>query len=1186
MDPNSSLRKICLVENVVEISSDKVEGSGDWDSPEYQDTANSGGEKETKAMVFHKMDTKEIRDRFVAPCFVNGLEAYDGEINLGIEENMISNEYAVKLCLEHKVKIGNKIVKKELIVALRCKIYFVKFIINPDEDDVEPEVIFRRSFLQEVRPVLETMAYHDKYKKVLDEIWKDKVEFDEMIMKEEEEAIKKVKGEALKEKDDPGAFIFPIRLEGQVNANALADTRLDINTMPYRIYEQLGREEMKKVEVTTLIAKFLILDIPIDHDAPIVVGWGFLCMIGGIVNTQERLFSTFDGYCHQTFHAARSDVMRNAESDSDDEEEYEIKGNKFGAPIYGPKPAPYLNCNNLAERSLEEETMLKPDHRDPNALDNLKPWKKCCFHKFTMSFCYGEVATMRRSLVNWDVLNEMGCDREIDDMLRIKLRKAESNDEIFTSVAWIRAFNIKELIYAELCHEFYSTYEFDEPEEDGFDVYFQGGLRSDKHFNAQEYLDTTTLRELIDSEGRLIPEDSQLGVPRVGIPRPPRASMQDLFDRMGSMEIRQEDIKRMKYRQSYHWDRYQGVFEHMAGVYSVPLQGAYNPPDIHCNISSSSRMMMSSVEMTQVGYVAACNSQVKDNNIDLLVQQYEQFTILEEEYIDSGFARFNTIITSLKALDEDLSSLALDELIGNLKVHEVVMEKDSKIYRGKKQRVKYIIASKSRKESSDDESSTSRSDDEEYAIAVRNFKKFFRRKGKFVRQPKEEKNSFRQRDEKKGKSDWKCFRCGDPSHLIGDCPKPSRNKDQKAFIGGSWSDSENDAEDKTNDETCLMAKSLNEVILNSSHYSDNSSSLDNDCMQIKYDSLCEISLKIINKNKILKTKRDLLEKEILELNKRIKKLERGKEIEIACKSGEELKSKNAKLKETQVKFVKFDKSANSLKEMLNNQKSPNCKIGLGFDDSKASTNGPKNMSFVGSSAEKTTDGSTLPGSEFNNEIQFGAYCDAQGITHNFSAPRTPQSNGVVERKNRTLQEMSRTMLNEQSIPQKFWCNAVDTSTYILNRILIRPILGKTPYEIFRGRKPSLEYFKVFGSKCFILNTKDYLTKFDPKSYEGVFLGYSQNSKAYVVLNKHTMKVKESLNVTFDESPPPTKLSPLVDDDVGEEETIRKNTKIVNTNNEEDESIEADEIINIKESKNHPLDQVIGNLNQRTLRSQA
>ncbi|GKC57109.1 hypothetical protein Tco_1084707 [Tanacetum coccineum] len=101
-----------------------------------------------------------------------------------------------------------------------------------------------------------------------------------------------------------------------------------------------------------------------------------------------------------------------------------------------------------------------------------------------------------------------------------------------------------------------------------------------------------------------------------------------------------------------------------------------------------------------------------------------------------------------------------------------------------------------------------------------------------------------------------------------------------AFIGGSWSDSEKDAEDKTNDETCLMAQLSNEVTLNSSYYSDNVSSLDNDSMQIDYDSLCEISLKIINKNKILKTKRDLLEKEILELNDKIKKLERSKELRL------------------------------------------------------------------------------------------------------------------------------------------------------------------------------------------------------------------------------------------------------------------------------------------------------------------
>ncbi|GJT25679.1 hypothetical protein Tco_0895616 [Tanacetum coccineum] len=411
-----------------------------------------------------------------------------------------------------------------------------------------------------------------------------------------------------------------------------------------------------QVGVTTLIAKFLILDIPIDLDSPIVVGRGFLHTIGGIVNTPERLFLTFDGFCHQTFRAARSDVMRNAESDSNDEEEYQIQRNKLRAPIYGPKPAPYLNLPL-------KHVNWKPDYKGSYTKEEeaTGQWR---------TKIRNDVAEMQ-SLVNWDVLNQMGCDGEIDDMLRIRLREDGTNEEIFTYVAWIRAFNINEPIYAELCHEFYSTCEFDEVcagdelqtkniikfrlggrahsltllefarrlglyqavelDEEGFNVYFEGGLRSDEHFNAQEYwlsisreenlglsrshtstiknpilrvihkmityglcqrttgydkvqkndlwllsifdarhqngyeniarkcrvltedvvrslsaliycrdLDTITLRDLIDSEGKLILEDPQPGVPRVGIPRPPRASMQDLYDRMGRMEIRQE----------------------------------------------------------------------------------------------------------------------------------------------------------------------------------------------------------------------------------------------------------------------------------------------------------------------------------------------------------------------------------------------------------------------------------------------------------------------------------------------------------------------------------------------------------------------------------------------------------------------------------------------------------------------
>ncbi|GKB53264.1 retrovirus-related pol polyprotein from transposon TNT 1-94 [Tanacetum coccineum] len=125
-----------------------------------------------------------------------------------------------------------------------------------------------------------------------------------------------------------------------------------------------------------------------------------------------------------------------------------------------------------------------------------------------------------------------------------------------------------------------------------------------------------------------------------------------------------------------------------------------------------------------------------------------------------------------------------------------------------------------------------------------------------------------------------------------------------------------------------------------------------------------------------------------------------------------------------------------------------------------------------------------------------------------------------------------------------------------------------------SRKPTLDYFRVFGSKCFILNTKDYLTKFDPKSYEGVFLGYSQNSKAYIILNKHTRKIEESLNVTFDETPPPSKTSPLVDDDLDEEEAIKVTEKKNLEKDIMDETLEIDEIVNINESRNHPLENVI------------
>nr|GFA67724.1 retrovirus-related Pol polyprotein from transposon TNT 1-94 [Tanacetum cinerariifolium] len=143
----------------------------------------------------------------------------------------------------------------------------------------------------------------------------------------------------------------------------------------------------------------------------------------------------------------------------------------------------------------------------------------------------------------------------------------------------------------------------------------------------------------------------------------------------------------------------------------------------------------------------------------------------------------------------------------------------------------------------------------------------------------------------------------------------------------------------------------------------------------------------------------------------------------------------------------------------------------------------------------------------------------KGIKREFSVPRTPQQNGIAERKNRTLIEAARTLLADSLLPIPFWAEAVNTACYVQNRILATKPHNKTPYELLHGILPSIGFMRPFGCPVTILNTLDPLGKFQGNVDEGFHVGYSMCSKAFRVFNSRTRIVQETLHVNFMENKP-------------------------------------------------------------------
>ncbi|GJY26128.1 retrovirus-related pol polyprotein from transposon TNT 1-94 [Tanacetum coccineum] len=563
--------------------------------------------------------------------------------------------------------------------------------------------------------------------------------------------------------------------------------------------------------------------------------------------------------------------------------------------------------------------------------------------------------------------------------------------------------------------------------------------------------------------------------------------------------------------------------------------------------------------------------------------------------LDEGYSCKNYVRKFLRALypkwrakvttieeSKDLTSLSLDELIGNLKVHKMIIKKDSEIVKAKVERKS--LALKAKKESGDEECSTFGSEDEEYAM-------------------------------ENGKRDRKYFRCGDPNHFIGEFPKPPKEKNQRAFVEGFWSDSGEEDDEKIKDETCLVAHAPNEVCSDSSYFSDENSSIDDLALDNKYDKLCKMSQKIMTKNKRLKATRNSLENELRELKATMSTLEKNKGVDLDCVKCHTLKIKNEKLKEESIILNRFEKSTHCLNEILNSQKPSGEKLGLGFNSFEASSSGTKEINFMKAQKKASSDGGPInmggplnvqaapkvnigppPGTTLGSEkIDLEPYewikdsgC-SKHMTGNqklFLSYKAYNGGNIIFGSNLRGNIIGKGQICDNKCRVTFSEHDIEITKdgKVLGRGIRKKAYIKQAHASHKAKNI------VSTTRCLELLHMDLFGPSAIRSYGGnrytLVIVDDYSSKAYIIQNKHTRRVEELLNVTFDETPPPSKTSPLVDGDLDEEEAIKVTEKKNLENDIVDETLEIDEIVNIKESRNHPLENVIGNLNQRTLRSQA
>nr|GEY08895.1 retrotransposon Orf1 [Tanacetum cinerariifolium] len=479
-------------------------------------------------------------------------------------------------------------------------------------EELEKDMYERILILQEPRLIIENLKFSDQHKKLLDSVMLDKLKLDEEVEIKKDEATKEVvRGyKTLREMNSLRVFVLPIHIEGNYNTHSLAGTSLNINVLPYGIYAKIGRGDVKllankitmldllkaepmgilrdvlcQVGISTILARFLILDMHVDKDK---------FYVDAVKNKQEEKDSEKTVITKRNTQPILKDLGMEKMVAILGSLPVALQRNEW-IPSYADN---FIKSWNTRRRSWFFPTKIYPQHETVEEAMLLRVYHELLLwgtsNKAAKSKYNTNLARLLPKQINslvivdWEVLNNMGCAEEIKEILEIKVYKVGGQKEIFSSKEWRSIFNINEPIYTELCHEFYSTYEFDEVvmddelitkklikfrlgghrhtltllefarrlrlyhsveiNEAGFELIMQIlkkiGLLTDEVLNSLSALtycralDATTIRELIAYNGRLIVEGPAPGVPRVAMPRGPLLSVQDLYDHMGNMKVR------------------------------------------------------------------------------------------------------------------------------------------------------------------------------------------------------------------------------------------------------------------------------------------------------------------------------------------------------------------------------------------------------------------------------------------------------------------------------------------------------------------------------------------------------------------------------------------------------------------------------------------------------------------------